>query len=88
MEKLCDREEELGVEPLLFRSEKSQMTWFGHLVRMPPRRLPSEVFRACPTGRRKAQDTLEGLCLSFGLETPQDAPGQSSFEEERLGYPA
>ncbi|XP_077422693.1 uncharacterized protein LOC144052475 [Vanacampus margaritifer] len=24
----------------------------GHLVRMPPGRLPGEVFRACPTGRR------------------------------------
>ena len=28
------------------------MRWLGHLVRMPPGRLPGEVFRACPTGRR------------------------------------
>ncbi|TWW67394.1 hypothetical protein D4764_02G0004350 [Takifugu flavidus] len=42
--------EELGVEPLLLRVEKSQMRWLGHLV--PPRRLPGEVFRACPSGRR------------------------------------
>ncbi|TWW63109.1 hypothetical protein D4764_03G0001170 [Takifugu flavidus] len=44
--------EELGVEPLLLRFERSQMRWLGHLVRMPPGRLPGEVFRACPSGRR------------------------------------
>ena len=44
--------EELGVDPLLLRVERSQMRWFGHLVRMPPGRLPGEVFRARPTGRR------------------------------------
>ncbi|TWW73543.1 hypothetical protein D4764_15G0009370 [Takifugu flavidus] len=37
--------EELGVEPLLLRIERSQMRWLGHLVRMPPGRLPGEVFR-------------------------------------------
>ncbi|KAI3353755.1 hypothetical protein L3Q82_004987 [Scortum barcoo] len=45
--------EELGVEPLLLRSiERSQLRWLGHLFRMPPGRLPREVFQACPTGRR------------------------------------
>ncbi|TWW64246.1 hypothetical protein D4764_03G0012540 [Takifugu flavidus] len=44
--------EELGVEPLLLRIERSQMRWLGHLVRMPPGRLPGKVFRACPSGRR------------------------------------
>ena len=44
--------EELGVDPLLLRVERSQMRWLGHLVRMPPGRLPGEVFRAHPTGRR------------------------------------
>ncbi|KAI3363825.1 hypothetical protein L3Q82_001427 [Scortum barcoo] len=59
--------EELGVEPLLLRIERSQLRWLGHLFRMPPGRLPREVFQACPTGRRprgKTQDTLERLCLS------------------------
>ncbi|XP_048880792.1 uncharacterized protein LOC125748552 [Brienomyrus brachyistius] len=42
----------LRVEPLLLRIERSQMRWLGHLIRMPPGRLPGEVFRACPTGRR------------------------------------
>ncbi|KAK0147969.1 putative uncharacterized transposon-derived protein F52C9.6 [Merluccius polli] len=37
---------------LLLCIERSQMRWLGHLVRMPPGRLPGEVFRAHPTGRR------------------------------------
>ena len=44
--------EGLGVEPLLLRIERSQMRWLGHLVRMPPGRLPGEVFQTHPTGRR------------------------------------
>ncbi|TWW55955.1 hypothetical protein D4764_09G0010050 [Takifugu flavidus] len=44
--------EELGAESLLLRVERSQMRWLGHLVRMPPGRLPGEVCRACPSGRR------------------------------------
>ncbi|XP_061618152.1 uncharacterized protein LOC133471975 [Phyllopteryx taeniolatus] len=44
--------EDLRVEPLLLRIERSQMRWLGHLIRMPPGRLPGEVFRTCPTGRR------------------------------------
>uniref|UniRef100_A0A3B3QX38 Reverse transcriptase domain-containing protein n=1 Tax=Paramormyrops kingsleyae TaxID=1676925 RepID=A0A3B3QX38_9TELE len=42
----------LRVEPLLLRIERSQMRWLGLLLRMPPGRLPGEVFWACPTGRR------------------------------------
>ncbi|TWW80944.1 hypothetical protein D4764_01G0007590 [Takifugu flavidus] len=48
--------EELGVESLLLRVERSQMGWLGHLVRMPPGRLPGEVFRACPSRRRPPGD--------------------------------
>ncbi|KAK7929267.1 hypothetical protein WMY93_005662 [Mugilogobius chulae] len=44
--------EELRVEPLLLHIERGQLRWLGHLYRMPPGRLPGEVFRACPTGRR------------------------------------
>ncbi|KAI3354681.1 hypothetical protein L3Q82_019175, partial [Scortum barcoo] len=44
--------EELGVEPLLLHIERSQLRWLGHLFRMPPGRLPREVFQAYPTGRR------------------------------------
>ncbi|KAK3559081.1 hypothetical protein QTP86_002998 [Hemibagrus guttatus] len=45
-------QEELGVEPLLLHIERGQLRWLGHLFRMPPGRLPGEVFRACPTGKR------------------------------------
>ncbi|KAK5868011.1 hypothetical protein PBY51_012458 [Eleginops maclovinus] len=44
--------EGLGVEPLLLRVERSQLRWFRHLVRMPPGRLPREVFQARPAGKR------------------------------------
>ncbi|KAK3510343.1 hypothetical protein QTP70_004929 [Hemibagrus guttatus] len=44
--------EELGVEPLLLHIERGQLRWLGHLFRMPLGRLPGEVFRACPTGKR------------------------------------
>jgi len=43
---------ELRVEPLLLRLQRSQLRWFRDLVRIPPGRLPLEVFRACPTKRR------------------------------------
>ncbi|KAI3360319.1 hypothetical protein L3Q82_014632 [Scortum barcoo] len=35
-----------------YRIERSQLRWLGHLFRMPPGRLPREVFQAYPTGRR------------------------------------
>ncbi|KAK5851386.1 hypothetical protein PBY51_002187 [Eleginops maclovinus] len=44
--------EGLGGEPLLLRVERSQLRWFGHLVRMPPGRLPREVSQARPAGKR------------------------------------
>ncbi|KAK3551482.1 hypothetical protein QTP70_017389, partial [Hemibagrus guttatus] len=44
--------EELGAEPLLLHIERGQLRWLGHLFRMPPGRLPGEVFRACPTRKR------------------------------------
>jgi len=52
MVRSSDIRRELGVEPLLLRIEKSQPRWFRHLIRMPPGRLPLEVFQARPTGRR------------------------------------
>ncbi|KAK3506093.1 hypothetical protein QTP70_018234, partial [Hemibagrus guttatus] len=44
--------EELGVEPLFLHIERGLLRWLGHLFQMPPRCLPGEVFRACPTGKR------------------------------------
>ncbi|KAK3560032.1 hypothetical protein QTP86_033830, partial [Hemibagrus guttatus] len=45
-------QEELGVKPLLLHIERGQLRWLGHLFQMPPGRLPGEVFRACPIGKR------------------------------------
>ncbi|KAK3556338.1 hypothetical protein QTP70_007102 [Hemibagrus guttatus] len=44
--------EGLGVEPLLLHIKRGQLRWLGHLLQIPPGRLPGEVFRACPTGKR------------------------------------
>ena len=43
--------EELGLEPLLLYLERSQLRWFGYLVRIPTGRIPWEVFQARPVGR-------------------------------------
>ena len=47
-----DIQKELRVEQLLLSIERGQLRWFGHLSRMLPGRLPLEVYRAHPTGRR------------------------------------
>ena len=59
------------VEVLLeSRLERSQLRWFGHLVRMPLERLPREVLEARPTGRRprgrprtRWRDYMDSLAL-------------------------
>ncbi|KAK7913334.1 hypothetical protein WMY93_013545 [Mugilogobius chulae] len=67
--------EELGVEPLLLHVERGQLRWLGHLYRMPPGRLPGEVFRACPTGRRPREDPGHaGGTMSLDWERPRDPP--------------
>ena len=45
-------QEGLGVELPLLCFERSQLKWFGHLMRMLPGRLPREVVLSRPTGRR------------------------------------
>jgi len=68
--------EGLGVERLLLHIERSQMRWLGHLLRMPPGRLPGEVFWARPTGRRprRRPRALWRDCLSAGLGMPRGPP--------------
>lgn len=46
-----DVRRELGAETLLRCVKSSQSRWSGHLIRMPPGRLPLEVFLARPTSR-------------------------------------
>ncbi|KAK0145686.1 hypothetical protein N1851_015405 [Merluccius polli] len=83
--------EELGVDPLLLRVERSQMRWLGHLVRMPPGRLPGEVFRARPTGRRprgrprtRWRDYVSRLAWER-LGIPQEELAEGGAESVRLG---
>ncbi|TWW62225.1 hypothetical protein D4764_04G0008720 [Takifugu flavidus] len=58
-------QEDLGVEPLLLRVERSQMRWLGHLVRMPPGRLPGEVFRARLVGDHREDPGHVGETMSL-----------------------
>ena len=69
--------ERLGVGPLLLHLERSQLRWFGHLVRMPPRRLPREVLALWENTPGQTKDQMEGLHLQTGLGTPRDRPGGS-----------
>ena len=42
----------LNIEPLLLRIERSQLRWFGHVSRMPRKRLPKQAILATANGRR------------------------------------
>jgi hypothetical protein len=44
--------ESLQVEPLLLRIERSQLRYYGHVVRMSEDRIAGRILRARPTGRR------------------------------------
>ena len=65
-----DIQRELGVEPLLLHVERGQLRWFGHLIRMPPGRLPLEVFRAHPTGKRPQGRAGEIIYSSYKTAKP------------------
>ena len=91
-----------SVIPLLLRVERSQMRWLGHLVRMPPGRLPGELFRARPTGRRprgrprtRWRDYVSRLAwerLGILQEELDEVAGEreiwASLLEGNLGFPA
>ena len=42
----------LNIKPLLLRIERSQLKWFGHVSRMPQKRLPKQALLAKANGRR------------------------------------
>jgi len=70
-----DIRRKLGVELLLLRVERSQLRWFGHLIRTPG----------------QTQNPLEGLYISSCLGTPRDPPGgtgECGWGEGCLGGPA
>lgn len=74
--------EELVVEPLLLRVERSQLRWFAHLVGMPPWHAPREViqartFRKRTLGRprtiwRDYVSTLAWECLGIPQSESKD----------------
>ncbi|KAK3512519.1 hypothetical protein QTP70_015647, partial [Hemibagrus guttatus] len=83
--------EELGAEPLLLHIKRGQLRWLGHLFRMPPGRLPGEVFRACPTGKRprgrprtRWRDYVSRLAWEC-LGVPPEELEEVSGERERWG---
>ncbi|KAK3522666.1 hypothetical protein QTP86_029134 [Hemibagrus guttatus] len=86
--------EELGVEPLLLHIERGQLSWLGHLFWMPPGRLPGEVFRECPTGKRprgrprtRWRDYVSRLAwerLSFPPEELEEVSGERELQDPRL----
>ncbi|KAK0132808.1 LINE-1 reverse transcriptase [Merluccius polli] len=70
--------EELGVDPLLLHVERSQMRWLGHLVRMPPGRLPGG-----PGGRPRTRwrDYVSRLAWER-LGIPQEELAEVAGERE------
>lgn len=47
-----DIRESLRIEPLLLHIERSQLRWFGHVMRMSHDRLAYQVFQSKPSGKR------------------------------------
>ena len=64
--------EGLGVEPLLLHIKRSQFSWFGQLVRMPPQGGVSSMFNWKKT-LTQTQGSLQRLC-HLGQGTPQFPP--------------
>ena len=52
--KVCSSEtrKSLNIEPLLLRIERSQLSWFGHVSRMPQERLSKQALLAKANGSR------------------------------------
>lgn len=68
--------QELRVEPLLLCVERSQLSWFGHLIRMSPRCLPLEASPWRCSGHiigadRRDNPSNEGLYIPSGLGYPR-----------------
>jgi len=48
----CEIHRALIVEPLLLEIKRSQLHWFGHVSRMPTKRLARQVLLTKPTGKQ------------------------------------
>ena len=52
----CEIRESLNIEPLLLRIERSQLRWFGHVSRMPQKRLPNKLYLRKQMGEHQLDD--------------------------------
>ena len=62
LSKVCSSEiqKSLDIEPLLLRIKRSQLRWFGHVSKMPQKRLPEQALLAKAKWRRLVMlDDLE-----------------------------
>ena len=80
---------ELGVEPLLLSVEKTQLRWFGHVLRMDAERVARQICFAVPDGRRPVgrprtrwKDQLIELCGRMEV-APDDIQAQA---EDRIAW--
>ena len=48
--------ESFDIESLLLRIERSQLRWFGHVSRMPQKRLPKQTLNAEVSGRGQLEE--------------------------------
>ncbi|KAI3373544.1 hypothetical protein L3Q82_022135 [Scortum barcoo] len=67
-----------------FGIERSQLRWLGHLFRMPPGRLPREVFQACPTGGGGLGEDPGHAGETMSLGWPGNASGSPPEELEEV----
>ena len=82
----------LNIEPLLFRIERSQLRWFGHVSRMPQERLPKQALLAKANGKRlvgrprtRWTDYIEDLGWNrLGLRPSEMMEGMEHREVWRL----
>ena len=54
LSKVCSSKirKSVNIEPLLLRIKRSELRWFGHVSRMPQKRLPEQALLAKANGRR------------------------------------
>ena len=50
-----------SLQPLLLQTKRSQLRWFGHVSRMPQKKLPKQALLAKANGAKKRLDDLELL---------------------------
>lgn len=68
------------MDPLLVHIERSQLRSFGHLIRMPPKCLPLEVFQACPLACGRPKVYISHLVWKTHWDSPR---GTGWVAEER-----